>query len=96
MYDGAMIVNCYLKVFRMADTLLPEDLDRVTFRIMGALEGSDIPLAVMGLVNSLAHLIKQMPEENHEDALSNTTDMLMNLMGYMQIDMNELQNATKH
>jgi uncharacterized membrane protein YozB (DUF420 family) len=80
----------------MTDNQLPEELNRVTVNVLSALEGVELSMAVIALVNSVAFLIQQMPEENHELAINNTTDMLMNLMGFMEIDPDELANATRH
>ena len=80
----------------MANNQLPTEVHNITMDVMSMLEGRDLPMAVLALVNSVAFLIRQMPEENHEFILSNTTEMLMSLMGFMEIDAEEFKNATRH
>jgi len=80
----------------MTNNQLPNEVHDITLNVMKLLEGKDLPIAVLALVNSVAFLIQQMPEDSHEDVLTSTTDILMNLMGFMEIDADELANATRH
>jgi len=80
----------------MTNNQLPNEVHDITLNVMKLLEGKDLPIAVLALVNSVAFLIQQMPEDNHEDVLTSTTNILMNLMGFMEIDADELANATRH
>ena len=80
----------------MAINQLPDEVHDITIDLMNALEGRDLAISVLSLINSIAFLIQQMPEENHEDILTNSTDMLMTLLGFIQIDPEELANATRH
>lgn len=92
-----MVVNSCLKDKRfMANNQLPEELHRVTLNVMNSLESADLSMSVMALVNSVAFLIQQTPKESHEDLLNQTIDMLMNFMGFIEVDPEELANATKH
>jgi hypothetical protein len=75
---------------------LTSEVDRVTDGILKSLNGENVPIAMIALVNCAALLIKQMPEQNHNAALEEAVDMLMGFMGYGEIDPDELQNATRH
>jgi hypothetical protein len=78
------------------DEDLTSEVDRITDAILKSLDGETAPCAMIALVNCAALLIKQMPEQNHSAALEESVDMLMGFMGYGEIDLDELQNATRH